>query len=161
MSRVFIGVAHGAPGNCDVYVEQDGSRQRLTRRVQRVHEGYRWDQAGPRSTELARAMLWIVTEAELPWAYYRGFAFDVLANLPLPPCEGECWRLREAEIRTWLTSVGWANTNPENVGAVQAGAPPKPALPWQKVARRVASLFRRRIAAGSTPVNEGQQRPGP
>ena len=60
MSRVFIGVGYDKGGS-DVYVEQNGQRQRLTRRVNRVHEGYSWDQAGPRSTELARAIMSIVT----------------------------------------------------------------------------------------------------
>src|SRR5687767_3826285 len=113
MSNVFVCIAHSA-SKCDVYVEQDGRRQRLTRRVQRVHEGYRWDQAGPHSTEMARAILWIVTGTELPWAFYRGFACDVLANLPLPPCQGECWRLSEAEIRAWLNDVGWVNAKSES-----------------------------------------------
>jgi hypothetical protein len=74
MSRVFIGVGRGGAGGGEVYVEQNGQRQRLTRRVNRVHEGYSWDQAGPRSTELARAMLWLASGGEPPWALYRGFA---------------------------------------------------------------------------------------
>ena len=65
MSRVFIGVGHGGAGGADVYVEQNGQRQRLTRSVGRADEGYGWDQAGPRSTELARAMLWLVSEESL------------------------------------------------------------------------------------------------
>ncbi|HYO48799.1 MAG TPA: hypothetical protein VEW94_03015 [Chloroflexia bacterium] len=65
MSRVFVGVGSGT-GECDVYVEQNGARLRLTRTGQRAHKGYSWDQAGPRSTELARAMLWLVTGAEPP-----------------------------------------------------------------------------------------------
>src|ERR1044072_4108791 len=101
MSRVFVGVAHRAH-MYDVYVEQDGQRQRMTRKVNRVHKGYRWDGAGPHSTELARAILWLVAGVELPWSFYRGFASDVLASLPVPPCEGECWRLSEAEVRAWL-----------------------------------------------------------
>lgn len=60
MNRVFIGVGY-ADGGSDVYVEQDSQRRRLTtRRVNRMHEGYSWDQAGPRSTELARAIISIV-----------------------------------------------------------------------------------------------------
>jgi hypothetical protein len=99
MNRIFVGVGRGPAGGSDVYVEQNGERQRLTRSVRRVHEGYSWDQAGPRSTELARAMLWLVSGGEPPWTLYRGFTSDVVAHLPMPVCEGECWRLSEAEIQ--------------------------------------------------------------
>ena len=106
MSRVFIGVGQidhsTGQRRCDVYMEQKGEWQRLQRRVRRVDEGYCWDQAGPRSTELARAILWVVTGEDPPWALYRGFTIDIVAHFPVPVCEGECWRLGEEDVRAWL-----------------------------------------------------------
>ncbi len=165
MSRVFVGVGHaghaghdGLSGS-DVYVEQNGERQRLTRRVRRLDEGYSWDQVGPRSTELARAMLWLVSGGEPPWSLYRGFTSDVVAHLPVPVCEGECWRLGETEIRAWLHDVGWLTTQsvPGVLGmsgvpgeqsehAAPTGARQRAIRAWKERARSATTLFRKRVA---------------
>jgi hypothetical protein len=147
MSRVFIGIGHPNKGGGDVYVEQNGNRQRLTRRVQRIHQGYTWDQAGPRSTELARAMLWLVTGAEPPWALYRGFTADVVAHLPVPMCEGECWRLSEEEINVWLHDVGWTNMDTRSEPAPQVRVSQQARRTWEDRAQSALNLFRRRVAA--------------
>jgi hypothetical protein len=157
MSRIFVGVGRGPAGGSDVYVEQNGERQRLTRSVRRVHEGYSWDQAGPHSTELARTMLWLVSGGEPPWALYRGFTSDVVAHLPVPVCEGECWRLSEAEIQAWLHDVGWLTIDGEHGerGAYSAeGASPAQAKTrrrairdWKERAKLAATLFRKRALA--------------
>lgn len=123
MSRVFVGVGngrngtrgiresdsrHAGTGGHNVYVEQGGQSYHLTRRVRRARQGYSWDGVGPNSTELARAILWLVTGEEPPWSLYKGFASDVVAHFPAPTgCDGECWRLREDEVRAWLRDVGW------------------------------------------------------
>jgi|GEM_PF-5676492 len=146
MNRVFVGVGYNRGGS-EVYMEQDGQRQRLTRRVNRVHDGYSWDQAGPRSTELARAILSIVTGMDPPWALYRGFTSDIVAHLPLPMCEGECWRLSEAEIRTWLHDAGWTNMGTESEHAAQVKVHQQARRTWEDRARSTANLFRRRAAA--------------
>ncbi len=157
MSRIFVGVGRGPAGGSDVYVEQNGERQRLMRSVRRVHEGYSWDQAGPRSAELARAMLWLVGGGDPPWALYRGFTSDVVAHLPVPIREGECWRLSEAEIQAWLHDVGWSTTPDEQRerGAYPAGgASPAQAKTrrrairdWKERAKLAATLFRKRALA--------------
>jgi len=151
MSRVFIGVGRGAAGKSDVYVEHNGERQRLTRSVQRAHEGYSWDQAGPRSTELARAILWLVSGGEPPWALYKGFASDVVAHLPVPAGQGEYWRLSESEIRAWLHDVGWATTQEEHsqraAYPVENERSRQAVRNWKERARWAATLFRKRVAA--------------
>lgn len=157
MSRVFIGIGHDGAGGTDVYVEQHGQRQRLTRRVRHVHEGYGWDQAGPRPTELARAMLWLVSGGEPPWALYRGFTGDIVAHLPVPVCAGECWRLSEAEIRVWLHDVGWSASAGESSrrGAhATEGATPaqtetrrRAIRDWKERAQLATTLFRKRAIA--------------
>ncbi len=122
MSRVFVGVAQQGSRKGEVWLDEHGQRHDLTRRVRGKHVGYSWDQAGPESTELGRAMLWLVTGLEPPWALYRGFTSDIVAHLPLPPCVDECWRLSEQDIRAWLHEVGWLNTQPEQRQATsQAG----------------------------------------
>jgi hypothetical protein len=141
MSRVFIGVGHGGQGGSDVYVEQNGKRQRLTRRVKRVHEGYSWDQMGPRSTELARAILWVVTGMDPPWALYRGFTSDVVAHLPVPICEGECWRLSEAEVEAWLHNVGWTTTGTQGEHTAQVKVSQRARRTWEDRAGSAANLF--------------------
>ena len=146
MSRVFVGVGY-EDGGSGVCVEQNGERQRLTRRVNRVHQGYSWDQAGPRSTELARVILWIVTGTEPPFALYRGFAIDVVAHMPVPVCEGECWRLTEADIRAWLHDAGWANMDNPSEYAAQMKVSRQARRVWDGRARSAMSLFRRRTAA--------------
>ena len=151
MNRVFIGVGRGPEGGADVYVEQNGERRRLTRSVRRLHEGYSWDQAGPRSTELARAILWLVSGGEPPWALYRGFASDVLAHLPVPVGQGEYWRLSEAEIRAWLHDAELATT-PEELRQREA-YPAKnerrrqAVRDWKERAGWAATLFRKRADA--------------
>jgi hypothetical protein len=107
LSRVFVGVAPKGSDKGEVYVEQNGTRHRLMRRTNGRPVGYTWGQAGPDSIELARVLLWLVAGVEPPWGLYRGFTSDVVARLPLPPCHAECWRLSEAEIRAWLSEVGW------------------------------------------------------
>jgi hypothetical protein len=169
MTRAFVGVGHdrhGGPGGSDVYVVQNGERQRLTRRVRRLEEGYSWDQAGPRSTELARAMLWLISGVDPPWALYRGFTSDVVAHFPVPVCEGECWRLSEAEILEWLRDVGWltATDAPGVPGVPDAsialsvagepgehpaatGARQRAINSWKQRARSAVTLFRKQVAA--------------
>jgi hypothetical protein len=146
MSSVFIGVGR-AGGSGDVYVEKDGQRHRLTRRVNRVYEGYSWDQAGPRSAELARAILWLVTGVEPPWALYRGFTSDVVAHLPVPIVEGEYWRLSVAEVRAWLHDVGWTGAETPREQVARARVSQQARRTWQERARSAANLFRRRVTA--------------
>lgn len=151
MSRVFVGVGRGPAGGSDVFVEQNGERQLLTLRVRGVHQGYSWDQSGPRSTELARAMLWLVSGGAPPWALYRGFTSDVVAHLPVPMCQGECWRLSEAEIRTWLHDVGWSPTQEERsqheAYPVESERRRRAVRDWKERARWAATLFRKGAAA--------------
>jgi hypothetical protein len=151
MSRVFVGVGRGSAGGGDVFVEQNGERQLLTRTVRRAHEGYSWDQAGPRSTELARAMLWLVSGGEPPWALYRGFTSDVVAQLPVPVCQGECWRLSETEIQAWLHNVGWSTTRDDRsqrqAYPVESESRPRAVRGWKERAKSAATLFRKRVAA--------------
>ncbi len=148
MSRVFVGVGHDGPGGSDVYVEQNGGRQRLTRRVRRLDEGYSWDQMGPRSTELARAMLWLISGGEPPWTLYRGFTSDVVAHLPVPVCEGESWRLDEAEIRAWLHDAEWLTApgvpgvpGEQSERSAQTEARQRAIHTWKERARSAATCF--------------------
>jgi hypothetical protein len=140
MSRAFVGVGRDGGRGGEVYVEQNGKRQHLTRRVNRVHQGYSWDQAGPRSTELARAILWLVTGEDPPWALYRGFTSDVVAHLRLPIGEGERWRLSEAEVRTWLQDVGWVSTDTHRERAAQVRVEQQARRTWQERVRSAANL---------------------
>ncbi len=151
MSRVFIGVGSGTAGGSNVYVEQNGERQRLTRSVKRTQEGYGWDQAGPRSTELARALLWLVNGGEPPWALYKGFVSDVVAHLPVAVRQGESWRLSEAAIRAWLHDVGWTTIQEEHsqreAYSVESKRHRQAVSDWKERAKWAATLFRKRAAA--------------
>ena len=101
-----------------------------------------------------------------PGRYTGGFTSDVVAHLPLPvpPREGECWRLTEDDVRAWLHDVGWLTPNagtqsernernlPGGVKAHNAHAqqaePRRLAIrAWQERLRRVATLFQKRAAA--------------
>lgn len=169
MNRVFVGVRrgkygirdthatggnHAGAGGCDVYVEQNGRRHRLTRRARRIQESYRWDGVGPDSTELARAILWIVTGAEPPWSLYKGFARDIVAHFPAPAgCNGECWRLREEEVLAWLRDAGRLRSeqgehNKDRIRTAQQEARPRaPLITWQDRIRALPVAFWRRRAA--------------
>lgn len=155
MNRVFIGVRQdsqmGQVGReCDVYLEQNGIRHRLTRSVKGVQEGYRWDGTGPQSTELARAILWVASGVEPPWSLYKGFTTDVIATLPSPHLSssgGECWRLSEEDVRAWLGDVRWPPASSTNVHDTAAGTHPQVRRTWADRLKSAAHLFRRRVAA--------------
>ncbi len=149
MSRIFIGVGYGSSGGSDVYVAHNGRRERLTRVVKRIRRAYSWDQGGPRSVELSRAMLsWLINGSAPPWSLYRGFTSDVIAQLPVPMCEGECWRISESEIKVWLRDVGWLSTlgSLAEEHTAKWGVFQRAIHSWKRRARDAAAYFQRRVA---------------
>jgi hypothetical protein len=150
MNRVFVGIVDPVTGKSEVYVAQNGEQQRLTRRVRGEQIGYSWDQGGPESIELGRAMLWLVTGLEPPWGLYRGFISDVVAHFPLPSAEGERWRLSESEVREWLHEVGWLTTpaqREQKAARPSAGLRMKQA--WEERVRRTAAMLHKRSLHGT------------
>src|SRR5690242_17207589 len=103
MSREFVGTGYEEPESFAVHVEQGGTRQALTHRMHGDYVDYRWDGGGPGSTDLAQALLWVVTGVEPAWRTYRLFKSEVVATWPR--CVGECWRISDEEIREWLAGV--------------------------------------------------------
>jgi hypothetical protein len=103
MSRDFVGAGHGQPTKYDVHIEQDGGHYSLTHSVSGSYVTYQWDGGGPRSAELARALLWVSTGVEPEWRISRLFKSEVVAAWPR--ALGECWRISEEEVRQWLAGV--------------------------------------------------------
>lgn len=142
MNTIFIGVAREMTDRREVYVERDGELRRLTRRAGGAQVGYSWDQAGPESIALGRAMLWLVTGVEPPFGLYRGFTSDIVASLPLPQKQGEAWRLSEADIRAWLRDVGWSSA--DLAGADRTSVLQRMRRAWDERVQRSAAIFRSR-----------------
>lgn len=137
MSRVFIGVRNGRSGQCEVHVEQDGKRYRLTHRVRGARVDFCWDQAGPRSRELAKALLWNATGIRPRWGIYSQFAGQVVAKFAL--CDGECWRLSDEEIKGWLAHLDESLSRSET--PEQTGRRRKMMRRWANRVRRFAEHF--------------------
>ncbi len=76
MGRVYVGVRNSSSGDCNVYLEQDGQRYRLTHQVRGNRAGFCWDRAGPDSRAVAKTLLWKTTDARPKWSVYRLFASE-------------------------------------------------------------------------------------
>ena len=118
MSRVFVGTGSGEPAGHSVYVEQNGKRYDLTHRVAGAGANLRWDGGGPHSTDLARSLLWHATGVEPEWRIYRLFKSEVVATWPSRT--GECWRISEQEILSWLAGVEQHMAQAESPGQTEA-----------------------------------------
>ncbi|MDQ6694365.1 MAG: hypothetical protein M3014_08070 [Chloroflexota bacterium] len=103
MSTYFVGTGVGEPVQCEVTVEQDGQRYSLNNKVRGIASSFQWDGGGPGSSDLARALLWEATGNEPEFRIYRLFKSEVVAAWPLRA--GECWRIGQDEIRSWLAGV--------------------------------------------------------
>lgn len=118
MSEDFVGRGYAAPTRYKVYVEQDGAHSEMTHRVHGSSVDYQWDGSGPDSTDLATALLWIATGVAPEWRASRLFKSEVVSGWPRH--DGECWRLSEDQILSWLAGVEQDTALTETVGQTKA-----------------------------------------
>ena len=100
--KVYLGVRQKAERSnaYAVYIEEDGTRTELTQRKRLSPIGFRWGQLGAGATELAAAILRDAHGEEVP-PYLRA-RFTRLFVAQWPVVEGECWRITEDEVKSWL-----------------------------------------------------------
>lgn len=101
--KIYIGIGHDdqEAGPARIYVSRPGEElEPLQHRERHSPDGFNWGYGGSGPADTARSILWDVIGREPEPELYQRFKREYVSSWPMQP--GECWRISDREIQTWI-----------------------------------------------------------